>query len=247
MGIHATAIVDPSARIGDDVEIGPFTIVHGNVEIGDRTVIENHCEIGRPTPLADGSPLHIGPRSLIRSHSVFYEGSSFGERLETGHNVCVRETTRAGVNLRIGTGSDIQGSCVIGNYVRLHSQVHIGSQSIVGSFVWIFPNVVLTNDPTPPSYIVLGVTVEDYAIVATGSVVLPGKTIGRGALIGASTLVHRDVPPEVVACGNPMEVRGPTSGVKLRDGSGPAYPWTRHFHRGYPPEIIENWAATRSS
>ena len=73
--IHPTAIVSPLAQIGVNVRVGPFSIIHDNVVIGADTVIESHCEIGHPSALAGGRALVIGRGSLIRSHSVFYEGS----------------------------------------------------------------------------------------------------------------------------------------------------------------------------
>jgi UDP-3-O-[3-hydroxymyristoyl] glucosamine N-acyltransferase len=68
--------------------------------------------------------------------------------------------------------SDLQGHCEIGDYVRFHSNVHIGQKSKIGNFVWIFPYVVLTNDPYPPSNNLVGVTVHDFAAIATMSVIL---------------------------------------------------------------------------
>lgn len=240
--IHTTAIVSPKAVLGSDVRIGPYSIVHDNVIIRDNTTIEAYCEIGYYTSRCDGSPLVIGRDSLIRSHSVFYQGSVFGDQLVTGHRVTVREGTVAGQNLQIGTLTDIQGKCSIGDYVRFHSNVHIGQLSKIGSFVWIFPYVVLTNDPHPPSEHLLGVTVEDYAAIATMSVVLPGVKVGAGALIGAHTLVNRDVPQHVVVSGSPGRVVCETREIKLRDGSGQsAYPWIRHFHRGYPEHVVKGW------
>ena len=107
--IHPSAIVSPSARIGNGVSIGPFCLIHGNVEIGNDTTVEAYCELGHPSRLSDGSILSIGPNSLIRSYSMFYEGSSFGESLVTGHHVTVRELTHAGAGFQLGTKSDIQG------------------------------------------------------------------------------------------------------------------------------------------
>ncbi len=65
---------------------------------------------------------------------IFYEGSLFAEKLITGHRVTVREKTIAGKNLQIGTLSDIQGHCTIGNYVRMRSNVHIGQHSKIGNY-----------------------------------------------------------------------------------------------------------------
>ena len=137
--IHKSAIVSPKAKIGKNVRIGHFSVVHDDVIIGDNTIIEGYCELGYPTVLADKQPLIIGSDSHIRSHSIFYAGSTFKEKLVTGHRVSVRENTHAGVNLQIGTLSDFQGDCNIGDYVRTHSNVHIGKHSSIGSCIWIFP------------------------------------------------------------------------------------------------------------
>lgn len=240
--IHTLAVVSPEAKIGENVSVGPFTIVHANVVIGDNTKIDSHCEIGYPSALADGMPLVIGANSLIRSHSILYEGSTFGERLTTGHRVTIREKTIAGINFQVGTLGDIQGSCKIGDYVRFHSNVHIGQKSTVGNYVWIFPYVVLTNDPHPPSDVSMGATVEDFAAVATMSVVLPGVTVGKGALVAAHSSVARDVAPDTVVGGAPAKYLCDTSKIKLKtDPDTSAYPWRKHFHRGYPEAVVAEW------
>ncbi|TCB54414.1 N-acetyltransferase [Acinetobacter terrestris] len=240
MTIHHTAIISPKAKIGTNVEIGPNTIIYDNVEIDDNTIIGAFCEIGVANYLSKGLPLIIGKNSNIRSHSIFYEGSTFEDGLTTGHRVTVRELVRAGKNLQIGTLSDLQGHCEIGDYVRFHSNVHIGQHSKIGNFVWIFPYVVLTNDPHPPSNTMLGVTVEDYALIATMSVILPGAVIAEGCLIGAHSSVKGKTEKHSIYVGSPAKSVGPTSRIKLEDGSD-AYPWTKHFKRGYPEDVIKNW------
>ena len=243
--IHSTAIVSPTAKIGKDVKVGPYSIIYDNVEIGDGSVIESHCEIGYPTPNLTGDHLlSIGKNSLVRSHSIFYEGSSFGDNLITGHRVTVREKTKAGRNFQLGTLGDIQGHCEIGDFVRFHSNVHIGQHSIIKNYVWIFPYVVLTNDPHPPSDLMLGVTIESYVAIATMSIVLPGVTIREGALVGAHSSVSRDVDADTVVAGSPAKFICETSKIKLKDGSNRnAYPWRQHFHRGYLPEVVDEWIA----
>ena len=242
MSISATAIVSSKASIGSNVSIGDFTIIFDNVVIGDNVSIQSHCLIGQPTPLSDGKPLVIGNDSIIRSHSVFYEGSQFGSKLTTGHRVTVREMIEAGANLQIGTLCDLQGHTKIGNYVRFHSSVHIGQKSTIDDYVFIFPYSVLTNDPHPPSKLLIGVKVNKYAVIATMCCILPGVQIGESSLVGAGSLVNRDVEPETVVAGIPAKYICQTADIKLKDGSNQAaYPWIRHFHRGYPQETIDEW------
>jgi len=240
--IHPTAIVDPSAKIADNVEIGPFTIVHANVELASDCKIGAYCELGVETSLGDGSPLIIEKHSLIRSHSVFYESSHFGEKLVTGHRVVVRENTKSGKGFQIGSFCDIQGDCVIGNHVRFQTNIAIGKLSHIGNFVWMFPHVALVNDPHPPSNILFGPKIEDFAVIATMSTIFPGVTVGRGALIAAHSALKSDAEPDMVYMGSPARRICSTDKILLRDGSGhPAYPWTTHFHRGYPEDVVKSW------
>jgi acetyltransferase-like isoleucine patch superfamily enzyme len=241
--VASSATISPRARIGNGVEIREYTIVHDNVVLGDGTVVGAFCELGHASSTEVAGPLEIGPGSLIRSHSVLYEGSSFGPELRTGHHVTLREGLRVGRNLQVGTLSDLQGRTTIGDHVRLHSNVHIGQWARIGSFVWLYPYTVLTNDPHPPSDgCFAGVEVGDYAVVATMCCLLPGVKVGTRALVAAHSLVNRDVAPDTVVGGSPARPLGPTSGILLRDGSGePAYPWMRHFHRGFPPEVVARW------
>lgn len=242
--IHSTAIVSKKAKIGKNVTIGQFTTIYDNVEIADNTIIEGYCELGVQNHLSSNDFLYIGPNSHIRSKSIFYEGSSFEERLITGHRVTVREKTIAGKNLQIGTLSDIQGHCTIGDYVRMHSNVHIGQKSKIGSFIWIFPYVVLTNDPHPPSEVSQGVEVEDFAVISTMSVILPGIKVSSGCLIGANSLLSIKTEENMLYSGNPAKKVCLTSRIRLKDGTRrPAYPWMKHFHRGYPEEVIKDWEA----
>lgn len=241
--IHPTAILSPDAEIGAGTTIGAFSIVEAGTRIGPGTTIGPYCHLGARSIQTNARPLEIGAGSLVRSHSVFYEGSTFGNRLVTGHRVTVREGTVAGVNLQIGTLCDIQGDCLIGDYVRFHSNVHIGQKSRIGDFVWIFPYVVLTNDPTPPSSGLVGCSIGDYAAIATMSVILPGVRVGKDTLVGAMTLVRTEVDDGMICVGNPGKVVGETARIRLRDSGLPAYPWRRHFHRGYPDEVVARWRA----
>lgn len=240
--IHPTAIVSPNAQLAPDVRIGAYCIIYDRVIIHDHVTIENFCELGLENAYTDDSPLVIGRNSWIRSHSTFYANSEFGDGLITGHKVTIREKTKAGKGFQLGTLGDIQGHCEIGDYVKCHSNVHIGQHSKLDNFIWIFPYVVLTNDPHPPSEIRLGCHIHDFAVIATMSVVLPGVHVHSDTLVAAGSIVNRDVPSGWVVGGNPAKPLFEISKIRMKDGSGlSAYPWRRHFHRGYPSEEVEKW------
>ena len=242
MAISETARIAPGAEIGREVNVGDFTIVGPDVTLGDRSVVESHCLLGYETPLAAGR-LRIGAQAHIRSHSVLYRGSSFGPGLVTGHHVTVRERTVAGVRLQLGTMTDLQGHTRIGDHVRTHSSVFIPKHTTIGSYVWLFPSVVLTNDRQPPSEgSLLGPCIDDFAVVAANATVLAGVRIGRHAVVGAHSFVREDVEPYSLVAGAPASRLGDVREVRLADEPDRmAYPWTQRFHRGYPEEIVAGW------
>lgn len=247
-GIHSSAIIAPQVNLGLNITIGPYSILHPGVELGDGSFVGAHCELGVPVggglPSAEPGKLVVGPSALIRSGSVFYSGSSFGPRFECGHKVTIRERTLAGENLRVGTLSDIQGDCTFGDYVRIHGNVQIGKGSEIGSYVWIYPYTVLTNDPQPPSEYLIGVKIEDYAVIGVSTTVLPGVRIGSHAVVAAKSLVKDDVPTGMLAAGHPAKILCPAKALRDRfDPRKKPYPWPHQFDRGLPweGEDFERW------
>lgn len=255
--ISASAVIREGVRIGknvvieDDVFIDHDTIIRDNVHIKAGSTIGARCILGEH--LADFytdrtnkiHPLIIGERSLIRSETIIYGDTTIGDEFQTGHRVTIREKTRIGRNVRIGTLSDVQGDCDIGDYVNLHSNVHIGMKSTIKNYVWIFPYVVLTNDPTPPSETLLGVTIDEFAIIATGAIIMPGKHIGKDALVGAGAIVTKDVPEMKVFVGNPAREVSDVTKIIDKETGKKVYPWRYTFDRGMPWRHVgyDNWTA----
>lgn len=253
--IASTATIMDDARIGSNVVIedGVYVdygvIIRDNVHIMANTMIGARCILGEYLMdfYADHSnkphPLTIGNDSLIRSETIIYGDTVIDNCFQCGHRVTIREKAHIGHHTRIGTLSDIQGDCEIGNYVSLHSNVHIGQKSVVKDYAWIYPYVVLTNDPTPPSETMKGVVVNEFAIVATGSIVMPGIQIGMNALVGAGAIVTKNVPEQKVFVGNPAKEICDISKIKDKATGESVYPWCYHFDRGMPWRDIgyDNW------
>ena len=240
---HKNISIHPNARIGVNIKIGDNTTIYENVEIGDNSVICNDCVLGEPlnhyyTDINYKNPnLKIGAHSLIRSHSILYAGSELGDYFSCGHRVTIRENVKTGIHFAAGTLSDIQGYVTIGDYCRLHSNVHIGQYSTIGNFVFIYPYVVLTNDPHPPSYISEGPTIGDYTQIAVHSIIFPMVQIGKNCLVGANSTVTKDFEDELVIVGSPAKAICSIREIPSKEHKGEShYPWMYHFERGMPWE-----------
>ncbi len=240
--ISKKSTIYENVKLGKDVTICDDAVIYSNVEIGDGSFIGQGCIIGEP--LAEfysnrtgyeNPALIIGKNSIIRSHSILYAGSTIGEFFHTGHKVAIREGSQFGKNCSVGTYSDIQGHVKVGDYCRFHSSVHISQHTLIGSYVFIFPNAVLTNDPHPPSTCIKGPILEDYCIISAGAILMPGITIGKDSIVGANSLASKDVPPESVVMGVPARRICSIHDIKCQNGCvEKPYPWRDHFSRGMP-------------
>lgn len=249
--MKGNVILGDNVIIEDDVFIDYNCIIRSNVHIKKNTVIGANCILGEYgndflIRHEEGNhPLLIGEDSFVRSGSILYGDCVIGDHFQTGHQVTIREFSKIGSHVSIGTLSDIQGYCSIGNYVRAHSNVFIGQKTEIKDYVWIFPYVVFTNDPTPPSEELVGATVESFAVVSTGSVILPGVVIHEDALVGAGAIVTKDVEKMAVVVGNPARRVADVTKIKNRITGKPVYPWRYTFDRNMPWENqgYEKWYA----
>ncbi|PJI08939.1 MULTISPECIES: acyltransferase [Clostridium] len=226
--------------IEDDVYIDYGCIIRDNVHIkrgsfiGARSILGEYLYDFYKDRKNKKHPLVIGENSLIRTENVIYGDTVIGDNFQSGHKVTIRENTNIGNNTSIGTLCDIQHHCKIGDYVRIHSNVFICEESIIKDFVWIFANCLFTNDATPPSDEMLGVTVESFSIVSAGSIILPGIHVYTDSLIGAGSVVTKDVLKETVVVGNPAKRIGSIKDVRNKVTGKLVYPWRYTFKRGMP-------------
>lgn len=198
-----------------------------NVQLGDRTLIEEFCVLGHPARGHEpgSAPVVIGDDSVIRSHTVVYGGVRIGARFQSGHWVLVREDTVIGDDCSIGSGSVIEFSVRIDDGVRLHSQCFVPEHSVLEAGCWLGPRVVITNARFPAGPRTKGslepVLIRKGAKIGANATLLPGIVIGAGSLVGAGSVVTRDVPDDAVVRGNPARLAGLVS--EMRDKSGPVY------------------------
>ncbi len=192
--------IDPSARI------------LGNVHLGENCRVEFNVLLGKaPRGKDEGDlALHIGSGAVIRPFTTIYAGTTIGDNFQTGQGASIREENSIGSNVSVGTNAVLEFGNTIGNNVRIHSLCFL-EMVTVGNDVFIGPNVVFTDDPHPmgcPRYrdCLGGATVKDLARIGANCTILPGVTIGRNTLIGAGSVVTKDIPDNSVAAGSPARV-----------------------------------------
>jgi acetyltransferase-like isoleucine patch superfamily enzyme len=190
----------------DSAIVYPDVVWQGNYQLGHFVMIGE-----RPDADARDLPATtLGDGAHIRSHTVIYYGNTIGRNFQTGHNALVRELNQIGDDVSIGTGSIVEHHVKIGNRVRLHSNVFVPEYSILEDDCWIGPHVVFTNARYPRSPNVkdelVGPYIEQGAKIGANTTILPGVRIGRNALIGAGSVVTKDVPAGSVVVGNPARV-----------------------------------------
>lgn len=203
--IHASAVVDPSARIGSDVEIGAFTIVGTDVEIGDGTRIGPHCSIHGPT--------RIGRDNRIHGHAAIggdpQDKKYAGERVELV--IGDRNVIREFVTINRGTGGG-GGVTRIGDDNWLLAYTHVAHDCQIGS------HCVFSNNSTLAGHVEIG----DWVIMSGFAGIHQFCRIGAHAFIGMGALVNGDVPPYLLVAsddyGRPRGIN--SEGLKRRGFDG---------------------------
>lgn len=163
----------------------------------------------------------IGKNPIIREPTIIYSDNIIGDNFQTGHFVVIRQNNRIGNNVSIGIHSDIAFDVIIEDNVRIHSKCFIPEYSIIKRNAWIGPCVVFTNDKYPLSKeeknIKKGPIIGENAILGANSTILPKIKIGKYALIGAGSVVTKDVEDYSIMVGNPAKKIGDIRDLNLYD------------------------------
>jgi acetyltransferase-like isoleucine patch superfamily enzyme len=191
--------------------ISQSAVIHPGVTLGPDCTVEEFAIIGaRPRGEDQEVQTALGAGCVIRSHTVIYAGNRIGSKFQTGNKTNIRESNEIGENVSIGTLTVVEHHVVIGDGARIHTQAFIPEYTIIEDGCWIGPNVVITNAKYPNSphtkKMLAGVRLLRGCIIGANSTILPGVTIGKKALIGAGSVVVRDVPPGAVVAGNPARI-----------------------------------------
>jgi UDP-N-acetylglucosamine acyltransferase len=188
--IHPQAIVDPYAKIADDVSIGPWTLIGPEVEIGPGCTVESHVVIKGPTTI--GRDNHIYQFSTVGEATPDLKYRDEPTKLIIGDNNVIREN----VTIHRGTVQD-EGETIIGDHNLLMACVHVGHDSVIGNHTILVNNAALAGH----------VRVGDWAILSGYTLVHQFCKIGEHSFSGMATGIGKDVPAYVTVSGSPAEAK----------------------------------------
>ncbi|MDN3640382.1 acyl-ACP--UDP-N-acetylglucosamine O-acyltransferase [Simiduia curdlanivorans] len=198
--IDPRAVIDPTAKLAADVQVGPFSVIGPNVEIGAGSIVESHVVIKGPTSIGENN--HIFQFSTVGESTPDLKYKGEPTRLVIGNNNVIRE----GVTIHRGTVQD-RSETTIGDDNLLMAYVHVGHDSIVGN------NCVLVNNAALAGHVHIG----DWAILGGYTLVHQFCKIGAHAFTAMGSAIGKDVPAFVTVSGNPAEAKSiNTEGLRRR-------------------------------
>lgn len=202
MAIHPSAVIDPKAELGADVEIGPFCIIGPGVTIGDRCRLLGHVVIERDTTLGPdctvafgavlgGAPqdakyqgeltyLHIGARNIIREYVTIHRATGEGQATVVGDDNMLMAYCHLGHNVQLGSGIFMANSAGVSGHVQIEDRVVVGGMVGFHQFV----------------------------------------RVGKLVMIGGMSKLTQDIPPYMLADGQPAKVVGTNYRGLKRAGMG---------------------------
>jgi UDP-N-acetylglucosamine acyltransferase len=188
--IHPTAIIDPAARIGAGVEIGPYCIVGADVEIGDGCWLQHHVTVLGPTKMGKRNRFHAYASIGQQSQDLKYTAEP--TYLEIGDENNFREFCT--VNRATSPGD----KTIIGSHNHFLAYCHIAHDCVVGS------HCIFSNNGTLAGHVI----VEDHVIMGGLTAVHQFCRLGAYSILGGCTKIEQDVPPFTTVDGNPGRARG---------------------------------------
>ncbi|MCK4538558.1 MAG: N-acetyltransferase [Candidatus Krumholzibacteria bacterium] len=195
----------------------------GELRLGAGADIDPEAIVGYLSPRRNVSELlEIGEGARIRSGSVIYAGSKIGKGLETGHNVIIREENTIGDHFNIWNNSVIDYGCTIGHNVKIHCNIYIAQFTVIEDEVFMAPGVTVANDIHPgcpdSGDCMRGPVFKKGCRIGVNVTVVPYVTIGEGTLVGSGSVVTKDLPPGVLAYGNPARVHEDLKDLRCKQG-----------------------------
>ncbi len=188
--IHPTALVDKNAFLGENVSIGPFTIIENGVKIGDDTHISSHVRISKGTTIGQNCSIYQGAVIGTQPQDLKFGGEeSF---VTIGNNTTVREYATINRATSDSYYTKVGNDCLLMAYSHIAHDCHLGN------------GVILANSVNLAGHVII----EDHAGIGGLTPVHQFTHIGTHCFIGGGLRVNKDVPPYILAMGEPIQFGG---------------------------------------
>ena len=188
MTIHKSAVIDYSAKLGNNVAIGPFSIVGANAVIGDNTEMGPHVLIHPRTVIGKGCKIHCG--ATIGDEPQMVGFKDIASSVEIGEGTVVREYVTIHRGAKESQATKIGKHCMLMNYVHIAHDCEIGDHVIIVNYTGLSGHVV----------------VEDHAFVSGQVGVHQFVRIGKNAMVGGKTAITKDILPFSLVEGVPARL-----------------------------------------
>ena len=225
--------IGPGVSIGKGSRLGNFVVVHADTVIGERVTIGDNSVVGKLPMKAAISTLktvalpaaEISDECMIGTCVAIYRGCKLGKGVLIADLASVREDVEIGKYTIVGRGVAIENDTRIGNYVKIETNAYVTAHTIIESRCFIAPMVTMSNDNF------LGRTEERFkytkgphlkkgARIGANATLMPRVVIGEDAMVGAGSVVTRDVPPRKVVAGVPAGLVKDTPTEQLLEKQG---------------------------
>ena len=204
--IHPTALVDKKAHLGDNVSVGAFAIIEADVEIGDGTTIASHALVADGARIGKDCKIHNGAVVSTVPQDLKFGGEK--TLFNIGDNTTIREFCT------LNRGTHESGASTVGSNCLLMAYVHVGHDCAIGN------DVIIANSVQCGGH----VHIDDHAIIGGMVGIHQFSRIGQHVMVGGGFRITKDVPPYILAMGEPLRFAGINS-VGLR-------------RRGFQPDVL---------
>jgi acetyltransferase-like isoleucine patch superfamily enzyme len=255
--VHPTAVFMPGDMLGTlrpivlgaRITVGAFAVVHGGARVGDDTHIGHRVIIGEPeygyavrqVYQGAGDATTIGAGVVLRAGAILYAGVKIGEDSTIGHITLLRTNVVVGGNSQLAANLTVERGSRIGNGVRCSPGSHLTADTVIADRVFLGAGVRTINDKQliwrdPDNELALSPPRFEYGCrVGSGAAILAGVSVGARALVGACSVVTRDVPADSTTVSPPRACTvswmwSKTCAIRSAAGPSPTVPpalWVR--------------------
>ena len=198
--ISPLAYIDPSAKLGENVEVHPFAYIDKNVEVGDDCVIMPHANLMSGTRMGSRNMVYNGAVIAAEPQDFFFKGGD--SVVIIGDDNVIRE------NVVINRSSSAEGVTRIGNGNFLHEGVHVSHDTLIGNHsVFGYGSKISGN-----------CELEDYVIFGGNVLMSQGARVGTWTMVQTGSRFNKDLPPYIIAAKEPIAYYGVNSVVMEHEG-----------------------------